>query len=130
MMKQKTRYKNWKCRYRLSVHEWPLYWYWPQKSHIDRSLARTSQFLAFNHPKLQINMPFIYSKSVEKEQGKCNCLWWDWNEWNFQLTQHILIRFHCWLDLNRLLPLHITVFHHLVFSFHMTTKLKVVLQGW
>jgi len=33
-------------------------------------LSKNLLFLHFHHPKLQINMPFIYSKSVEKEQGK------------------------------------------------------------
>jgi len=38
-MKQKTRLKNsGNISYRLTVHEWPVYWYWPQKSLIGRSL--------------------------------------------------------------------------------------------
>jgi len=36
-MKQKTRLKFWK--YRLSVHEWPIYRHGPQKTHIGRSLV-------------------------------------------------------------------------------------------
>jgi len=43
-MKQKTRFKNFGnigYQYRLSVHEWPIYQYRPQKSHIGRSLVLT-----------------------------------------------------------------------------------------
>jgi len=39
-MKQKTRFKNFgNIDYRLSVHEWPMYRYRPQKSHISRFLV-------------------------------------------------------------------------------------------
>jgi len=32
-MKYKTRFTNFgNISYRLSVHEWPIYWYWPQKA--------------------------------------------------------------------------------------------------
>jgi len=47
-------------------------------------LCKNLLFLDFRHPKLQINMPFVCSKPVEKEQGKRTFLWWDWNEWNLQ----------------------------------------------
>jgi len=43
-MKQKTRFKNFEnigYQYRLLVHEWPIYRYRPQKSHIGRSLVHS-----------------------------------------------------------------------------------------
>jgi len=45
-MKQKTRFKNFRnISYRLSVHEWPKYWYWSPKSHIVRSLLQTPSLI-------------------------------------------------------------------------------------
>jgi len=37
-------------------------------------LCKNLLLLDFHHPKLQINMPFIYSKSVENVQRKRNFL--------------------------------------------------------
>jgi len=52
-------------------------------------------------------MTFIYSKSVGKEKGKRTfCDETGMNE-IYSIDSHILIRFHCWLDLNRLQPFHL-----------------------
>jgi len=41
IMKQKTRFNNFgNIRYWLLVHKWWIDWYWPQKSHISRSLLK------------------------------------------------------------------------------------------
>jgi len=41
IMKQKTRFNNFgNIRYWLLVHKWRIDWYWPQKSHISRSLLK------------------------------------------------------------------------------------------
>jgi len=41
IMKQKTRFKNFgNIGYRPSAHEWPIYRYRPQKSHIGRFLLK------------------------------------------------------------------------------------------
>jgi len=40
-MKQKTRFTNFRnigYQHRLSIHEWPIYWYRPQESQISKSL--------------------------------------------------------------------------------------------
>jgi len=43
-MKQKTKFKNFgNISYRLSVHEWPIYWYRPHKICISRSLMLTGK---------------------------------------------------------------------------------------
>jgi len=37
-MKQNTKFKFWKYRHWLLVHNWPIYRYRPQKGHVGRSL--------------------------------------------------------------------------------------------
>jgi len=52
-------------------------------------LSKNLLFLHFHHPKLQINMPFIYSKSVEKEQGKHTAIFVMRLEWmKFAVLNH------------------------------------------
>ena len=54
-MKQKTRFNNFGnigYRYRLSVHEWPIYRYRPPKSHVGRSLPFIFNYFYINDVNL------------------------------------------------------------------------------
>jgi len=44
-------------------------------------LCKNFLFLYFHCPKVQVNIPFVYSILWERT-NQPQCLWWDWNEWN------------------------------------------------
>ena len=69
-------------------------------------LCKNLLFLNFHCPKVQVNMPFISSKSSEKEQTNHNV--YDETEMDeiCSTDSHIFIRIQCWLDLYMLQSLH------------------------
>jgi len=67
-MKQKTRFKNFEnISLSVLVHEWPIYRYRPQKSHISRSLFVTDISATSPYQPIYVGMPMHRSSST------CNC---------------------------------------------------------
>jgi len=69
-------------------------------------LCKNLLLLDFHCPKVQVNLPFISSKYFEKEQTYHNV--YDETGMNeiCSFDSHILIRFKCWFELDKLQQLH------------------------